>query len=236
MPWKVSPCCMIEDMRCSSGLYELPASKQTDAWDTPPSSSGSNHGRGSVVLTAVASRLSYVQHCSQHSGHPHGPMGAEYLPQPSGPITPYHAMVGPLRRTLGRGCTPAPHPPVACAFAASKRSSCARRPSSRLVARSSVFARAHGDDRRRDSRKDREHDGHTSRAAARSPTTRCYSTAQSMPRRLVRQAPRTASLAQSHAHHWVTRMRPTRKTRTHARTDTRSDRRLLVVTVPTKVP
>ena len=102
-----------------------------------------------------------------------------------------HVLVCPLHASDGR----APHPPVACAIAASKRGSCARRPSSRLAARSSVFARAHADDRRRDTRRDRMHDGHTSRAAACSSTRRCQPTAQSISRRLVRQAPRTASLS-----------------------------------------
>ena len=49
---------MIEDMRRSSPFSSAPATQQTDLWDTPPSSSGSHHGLGSVALTAVASRLS----------------------------------------------------------------------------------------------------------------------------------------------------------------------------------
>ena len=136
------------------------------------------------------------------------PMGCGVPAMPQVRLLPTldHAMVVPsdggapyIRPRTGgaplpRGCTPSPHPPVACAVAASKRSSCSRRPSSRIAERSSVFARAHADDRRRDTRKDRVHDGHTSRAAACSPTRRC-SRLQSRPRRLVRQAPRTASLA-----------------------------------------
>jgi hypothetical protein len=54
MPGWVRPSLMIEDIRCSSGLHEFPATQQTDVSDNPPSSSGSKNGRGSVALTAVA--------------------------------------------------------------------------------------------------------------------------------------------------------------------------------------
>jgi hypothetical protein len=88
----------------------------------------------------------------------------------------------------------ASHPPFAFAIAASKRSSCARRPSSRIAARTRTTAIVS------DTPKDRVHGGQLkSRAAIFSTTRRCKSTAQSTTRRLVRQAPRAASLALSGA-------------------------------------
>ncbi len=83
----------------------------------------------------------------------------------------------------------ASHPPCPCAIAASKRSSCARRASSQIAARTRTTAIVE------DTPNDRVHGGQlSSRAAACSTTRRCQSTSQSSTRRLVRPAPRTASL------------------------------------------
>jgi hypothetical protein len=92
--------------------------------------------------------------------------------------------------------TPREHgitPPVACAIAASERSSCARRPSSRIAARTRTTAIVS------DTQGSKARWPAKSRAAPCSTTRRCQSTAQSTTRGLVRRAPRTASLALSRA-------------------------------------
>jgi hypothetical protein len=132
---------MIEDMRRRLRLYLAPATNQTAFWDNPPPL-GSTHGRGSVALTAVASRLTTAfglpsAKMAVLSVHP-----GIHIPPRSMPPGYSHRnhvrMVGPSHRPLD-GST-ASHPPFACAIAASKRSSCARRPSSRIAARTQTTA------------------------------------------------------------------------------------------------
>ena len=111
--------------------------------------------------------------------------------------------MGPWHRPDGG--TPSPHSPVP---PPSRPASAARALDDRRA--SSPRGRLYSHERTQttaivsDTRKDRVHDGHTSRAAAcsttrRCTTRRCWSAAQSRTRRLVRQAPRTASLALSGA-------------------------------------
>ncbi len=52
------PCPYDRRHAATCGLYRAPAAKQTDLWDNPPPLA-STHGRGSVALTAVASRATY---------------------------------------------------------------------------------------------------------------------------------------------------------------------------------
>jgi hypothetical protein len=173
-------------------MGHLRPNQQTDLWDNPPPLA-STHECGSVALTAVASTgEAYDSIRVPPFGRGSTPGYCTYY-RPDLQTTYEWWDIDPS--TGARHHTPRSPAPSRPARALDDRRAGSPRARTRTTAIVS------------DTPKDRVHGGQLkSRAAACSTTRRCLSTAQSTTRRLVRQAPRAASLALSGAptgrHQW----------------------------------